>query len=452
MEEKDTAAESNEDGSEDQKSSGDWLTSEVQEAGPCRKLIEATVASTRVREELESSFKELKLNVIVPGFRKGKAPRKLLERKFGEEVKDQVQEKLRDEAFLEVLEKENLEAVGEPEFAKLELSEDETLTFEVTVEVKPDFKLGDYKGLKLEKPSEKVTEKDVEEAIEALRLRNSELVTEEGRKVKEGDTVLGEWRVAVGENVLSEEKEILVPVAKGKVLGVEVDLPKVLKKAKAGDEKSTTINLPEDFENSEFAGREAEILIKIKEVKVNKLPELDDEFAKTLGLDSIDALKEQVEKHVEARKKAASRESLEVQAFDKLLEDAEFDIPEGLLDREAHRMKDDMRRRLRFRGVPPKVVEERLEEMGDSTKDETRKRIKSGFVMDKIAEVEKITATEDEVQNLIESLAADSGQKSADVRKRMEESGMIGNLRTQIRREKSIQLVLDKAETTEEKK
>ncbi len=114
-------------------------------------------------------------------------------------------------------------------------------------------------------------------------------------------------------------------------------------------------------------------------------------------------------------------------------------------------MKDDMRRRLRYRGVPLKVIEEQLEQMDDTAKDESKKRVKGSFILDRIAETEKIVATEDEVQKLIETLAADHGQKPDVVKKRMEKSGAIASLRTQIRREKTVQLILDKAKIKEEK-
>jgi trigger factor len=436
----------------EEESAENWLTSEIEEVGPCKKHIKVAVASARVKEELEEAYQELKRNVMVPGFRKGRAPVKLLERRFGKEMTDQVKESLGSEAFQKVLEDENLTLVGEPQFDEIKMEEDDALSFEVDVEVRPEFELGDYKKLKLSKPSEEVEDSDVDSAIEGLRLQRSELVTEDGKKAAEGDVVLGQWRIVAGENVLSEEKEVLIPVQKGRVHGVEVDLPKVLKNAASGDEKKTKIKLPADFENSEFAGQKAEIRIEVKEIKTRRLPELDEEFAKVLGLDSLEALREEVKKQVAARKKMASREGLESQVFESLLSGADFEVPEGLLEREQKRLRDDMRRRLRFRGVPPKVVEERLEEMGDQARDESVKRIKAGFILDNIAETEKIVATEDEVQRLIEALASDSGQKADAVKKRMEESGAIYNLRAQIRREKAVEWILDKAEITEEKK
>ena len=156
-------------------------------------------------------------------------------------------------------------------------------------------------------------------------------------------------------------------------------------------------------------------------------------------------------KHTEAQKKTESRQGMENQIYEALLSGTDFDLPEGLLEKQERQTKDDMRRRLHYRGVPPKIIEEQLEQMGDATKDESRKRVKGSFILDRIAETEKIVATEDEVQNLIESLAAEHGQKADVVKKRMEESGTIANLRTQIRREKTIQLVVDKAKITEEK-
>lgn len=438
-----------EEGTEGTKSS---LHVGIDEVGPCKKLIKATVEPPRVKEGFDTAYRKLRHSAVVPGFRKGRAPRKILERRFGREIKEQVKQDLLAEAYKELLEDENLTPVGDPEFDKVEVTEDNTLTFEVTLEVRPEFEIGQYKGLKLTKSPEKVTEEDVDRGMENIRLQRAELVTEQGRRAREGDTITGDLSIFVGENVLSQQKEAVVAVRKGRVLGAEIDLPKLLKKASAGDERSTGIKLPDDFENPEFAGQEADLRIKIKEVKIQKLPEINEEFAGLMGFDSVDALREQVRRHLEARKKADAADALELQIFENLLSGAEFDLPEGLLEEQERRMKNDMRRRLHFRGVPPKVIKERLEELNGSTREESKKRIKAGFILDRIAEAEHIVATEDEVQRLIEALAADHGQKPAAVKKRMDESGLIANLRTQIRREKAVQLVLDEAEVTEEEK
>ncbi len=436
----------------DETEAADWLTSELEDTGPCRKHIKAVVAGSRVKEEMEEAYQELRQNVMIPGFRKGKAPVKLLQRRFGKEITDQVKESLGSEAFQKILENEKLTLVGDPEFGDVEIDDESSLKFEADIEVRPEFRLGDYKGMKLTRPSEEVEDADIDQAVEGIRLQRAELVTEEGKKAEEGDVVLARWKIVADENVLSEEREVLIPVRKGRVHGVEVDLPKVLKKAVAGDEKTAKITLPDDFENAEFAGVKAEIRIEVKEVKVHKLPDLDEEFVKTLGVESLETLRNEVSKQVAARKKMASREGLESQVFEKLLSEADFEVPEGLLEREQRRLRDDMRRRLRYRGVPAKVVEERLEEMGEQTREESVKRIKSGFILDNIAEAEKIVATEDEVQRLIEALAADSGQKADAVKSRLEETGGIYNLRSQIRREKAVELILEKAEIEEEKK
>lgn len=428
-----------------------WVDAEVEEVGPCKKLLKVSVRPSHVLEKFDDAYQELKQGAMVPGFRKGRAPVKLLERKFGDEIKKQVEEDLLGEACQQVLDDNGLNLVGDPEFDKIETAEDKTFTFEATAEVKPEFELGKYKELKLTKLSEKVEEKDVDDSIENIRLQRAELVTEDGRKAREGDVIAGELRISSGENVLSEEKETLIPLRKSRVFGIEIDFASVLKKAKAGDEKSTSVKLPDDFENSEFAGQKADLRVKVKEVKVQKLPEVDDEFAGLMGFENVDAFRQGMSRHVESRKKAAARESLESQIFDNLLSEADFDIPEGMLEKEASQRKDDMRRRLRFRGVPVKVIEERLEELDDTTRDETKNRIKSGFILDAIAEAERVVATEDEVQKLIETLASDYGQKAEDVKKRMEESGGIAGLRTQIRREKTVQLILDKAEIAEGK-
>lgn len=424
---------------------GGGVETGIEEIGPCKKLIKATVEPARVSEGFDTAYRELRQNVVVPGFRKGRAPRKLLERRFGKDVKEQVKQDLVAEVYQQVLEDEKLSPVSDPEFDKVEVTEDNSLSFEATVEVRPEFDVGKHKGIALTKLSEDVTEEDVDAGIESIRIQRGELVTEDGRKAKEGDVVAGDLRIAVGKNVLSEQKETLIPVRKGRILGVEVDLLKLLKKASAGSEKTTKIKLPKDFENAEFAGKKAELSIKIKEIKVQKLPEVNEEFAGLLGFESVEALREQVRRHAEEQKKTESRQNLESQIFENLLSGTEFDLPEGLLERQERQMKDDMRRRLRYRGVPPKVIDEQLEQMDDATKDESKKRIKGGFILDRIAETEKITATEDEVQKLIETLAADHRQKPDIVKKRMEESGAIANLRTQIRREKTVQLILDKA-------
>lgn len=440
-----------EEGQTEEKTAEDWLQTEIEETGPCKKHIKATVAPSKVKEEMKTAYGELRQNVAVPGFRKGRAPVKLLERRFGKEVREQVQQDLTGEGFRKIMEDAHLQLVGDPEFGEIELADDDTMTFQADVEVRPEFEIGEYKGLKLKKPSEDVKDADVEESIEVLRKQRAELVTEEGRKTKEGDTVLGEMVISVGDEVLREEREMLMPVQKSTIMGVEVDLPAILKQAAAGDEKTVSIDLPENFAREEFAGKKADMKITVREVKVQQLPEVNDEFAGMLGFDNIDAMREEVRRHTESMKKSASRDALETQIFDNLLEKTDFEVPEGLLAKEEDRFREDMRRRMRYRGVPLKVIDKRLEELGGSTREESTNRIKAGFIIDAVAEKEKIAATEDEVAKLIETLASDYGQKAEDVQKRMEEAGRIPGLRTQIRREKTVQFILDNARITEEK-
>src|SRR5688572_17396248 len=423
-------------------------TADISEVGPCKLKIRVEVTAAKVHERVEDEYKKLAQTAELPGFRKGHAPRPILERKFGKAVLDDLKFELLSGSFEEIKESKQLEPLGEPDVdvEKIELKDNAPFTYEVTIEVKPKIEVKTYAGLKTKKAEATVTEADVESHLKDLREEHAELVPVEGEAAAE-DQVIGDFELRVGEDVKEKAGNVALFLNE-KIAFHGIELPefhKTLAGKKSGDTVEYPLMLAEDHPDKALAGQKARITAKVKAVKRRKLPEMDAAFLKTFDMDTLDELKEDIRKHLQREKEREVKSGQVSQILDQILKENDFPLPEGLIAVSTQEAQERARRELMIRGAPPEEIDASLAKHATESRDAMTRHLKERFVLEEIARKEKIFVTEDDVDAKIQSLAGSMGRHPHEVRAMLEENDALASLRRSMREDRVREFLLSKA-------
>ena len=375
-------------------------------------------------EAQDLAYERTKGRYSLPGFRKGKVPKNLLEKTYGtgifyEEAINQCFPKY----YGEVLDKEpSIVAVANPEVDIKDLS-DEKLVLEAIVAVKPEVELGDYKGINFKKKVYNVKEKDVTEEIERLRERNSRMLDVTDRAVADGDTTLIDYSGSV-DGVKFEggtaEKQTLVIGSKTFIPGFEDQVIGM----NIGEERDINVKFPEEYHAEELKGKDAVFHVKLHEIKVKELPEVNDEFIKeAVGAESVDAYKKEVKERIKKQNADKSDRELEDEMVKVISDNAKVEIPDALIESQIDHMVSEMDYRLSYQGLRLedylKYMGKTMEEYRNEYREQAGVIVKQQLVIEKIIDVEKIEATEADIDAKIEEMAAAQNKKVPDYKKNM---------------------------------
>lgn len=426
---------------EEDEDEGLGTQSTVEETGPCRRLIKAEVPSEKVLEILDKNYREIISTFQIPGFRRGKVPRPLVEKRLGKEIEKEVKESLLEDSFQEVLEEKELRIVGQPKFDKVEFKKGESFSYEVEVEIRPDFNIGDYKGLEIKAVGDEeappITDEIVEDQILRIRKKHAELVVIDPDKATPADVYYGHYTLEIDGLQVHRKDEVLFRPDSGHVEGFLIpDLAEKVASTGASMEFSADVKVPDNYSEVVLQGKDGKLNINIEQIKRPQPPELDEEFAKLWGVDSVDEIRAQVRQELELQREQKIRDILDDRILDRIGEGVQFDLPEGLLEEQTKLSRTKMELSLLQAGVPRKTIDEELKKVDEKGSDELRKEIRHYFIIEKIAELEKIFATEDEVKAQISLLALTSDRPEKVVMEELEESGRIDTIRAEIRNSK----------------
>lgn len=425
----------------------------IEDSGPCRKKIIIEIPESKVKELLGQKYDELRKEAVLPGFRKGRAPLRLLEKRYGTDITNQAKLQLIIDASQEAMKEHKIESLGDPDIdhEKVEVPASGPMKFEFEVEVRPEFELPELDGLEIEKPIIEVTEAKVQQEIEEICKRAGVWTPKEGAVAAE-DQVIADVIVKV-EGAAEQEKldNIEIYVRKtGFVGGVPVeDLDKLLVKAKTGDEKKTTVDVPATFFNEQYRGKKVELGITIREVKQLKPAELNEEFLKRFGLESVDNLKENIRKNMEARSEQESHSAMTDQIYHYLQEKTDFELPADVVASQSAQILRRQYANLLMRGVPKEEVEQQMEELRASSEEDAIEQLKLFFIMDKIAEKFEVSVSDEEINGHIAQIAAQRGRRPEKMRDEMMRDGSLSQFTMQVREQKCIDKILEKAKISE---
>ena len=423
----------------------------ITEAGPCKKVLKFEIPKETIESEFEKKTAEVCDTVELPGFRKGRVPRKLVEKRFGAQIKDDVKQSVVSDCYQKALEEHKLNPVGNPQFGEIKLEVGQPLNFDVTLEVWPIFELGQYKGLKLKKKPSNVTEEDIGKVLQGMSLRKTQLSVVQDGSVKRGDHIICDCKVKVGRSVVLEDDDVEILVENG-VAVANIPIPELVTKLegiKSGKECEIEIKLSDSFTKEEFRGKDAELKLTVKEIKRLAVPDVDDNFAKTLGSESLEDLKSNVRKRIEIDKKNWAEDDMRNQILDILLDETKFDLPQYFVNYHTEQRVYKHQLDLQKRGMPLEEIQKQTENIKNASAESVMRELKASIILDNIAEKEKIFVTENEVEQRIAAIARTYNTDVTRVRKQLERQGSLSYFRNEMRENKVINLLLKEAKIEE---
>ncbi|WP_195269204.1 trigger factor [Eubacterium sp. 1001713B170207_170306_E7] len=412
--------------------------------------VEITVSAEDFQKAIKQSYNKNKKHFTIQGFRKGKAPRKLIEAHYGKGVfyEDAIDFAFPD-AYKDALDELKLEPVTRPELQEVKEASEDGAVFIVNIGLKPAATLGEYKGAEIESLEAVITDEDIDAELTRMAGMNARIITDENTEAKKGDTVIIDFVGSIdgvpfdgGASkgyTLELGSNVFIPGFEDQLIGT-----------KAGEEIDVKVSFPEDYQQEDVAGKDAVFKTTVKEVQVKELPEIDDEFAKDVSeFDTLDELKVSVAERLKEQKTTELRRNAENKVIDFAVQNAEIDIPYLMVVEELDRTLDTYDRQLSGQGLSLKdylgYMGSTVEQFRESMKEDVERNIKADFVLTEIAEAEKLEPTEEEMEEEIKRYAASMQQDFEEFKKTVNET-MEGYMKTDIKRRKAIDFLVDAAQ------
>ncbi|WP_314587083.1 trigger factor [Paenibacillus terrigena] len=411
-------------------------------------VLQVEVDAERVTGALDKAFKKVVQKVAVPGFRKGKVPRPIFEKRFGiESLYQDAIDILLPEVYTEAITETNIEPVDRPEIDVEQFGKGENFVFKAKVMVKPEVKLGEYKGISVPVESVTVTDEEVAAELERLQQRHAELVVIDEDTAKEGDTVIIDFEGFVDGNPFEGgkgERYSLELGSKSFIPGFEEQLIGL----GTGDFKDVDVTFPEVYHAEELAGKPAVFKVKLHEIKRKQLPVLDDEFAKDVSeFDTLDEFKADLIKQISDRKVKENEAKREGEIVEKAAEAAEVEIPQPMIDTEVESMVRDFDNRLRAQGMNLDMFMtfsgQTIEDMKGQMATDAEKRVRNNLVLEQIAKEENIVATEEDVTEELSKMAEAYKRSTDEIRSILSANGSLANLQEEVAIRKTVQFLVD---------
>jgi len=384
----------------------------VENLAPCKKLLRVEVDAKAVDEIFDAITKDYQKQAALPGFRPGKAPREMVAKKYEADIKDEAKRKLIGENYRKALDEKKISVIGNPDIEEIQFGRGQVLQFAATIETAPEFQLPEYKGLPVRRETKSVTDADVERALNLLAQQHVKFETV-GRELKMGDVAVVNYtgtcdgkpitETAPTAKGLTEQKNFWVDIAPDTFIA---GFAAQLAGAKAGDKRTVNVDFPADFVTKQLAGKKGVYEVEVIEVKEKISPPVDDELAKKFGAENLEKLRAGVRVDLENELKAKQRRSIQKQIIDAILGGANFELPETAVAHETRNVVYNIVQENAKRGVPRELIEKQKEEIYSVAAHGAKERVRLAFLIQRIAEQEKISVTQEEVLQSAQQLAA----------------------------------------------
>jgi trigger factor len=422
--------------------------SEVEVLEGCKRRLKASVPVEKVREELDKNYRQLTQSVQLPGFRKGKVPRKLLEARYGEEIEGDVKEALLSVSLAEVVEEKDLKVIGSPRFDNIQFDKDSDLSYEVEFEVRPEFEVPSLDGFEGRAEPVPVTEDKVDERIELFRRNEARFAPIDSAQAGPDDLHTGKYQLFREEEKVKPSEDVAFTPSRKIIAGFTIDdLPERC----ASWDRSTPlvidgIRVPDDFPDEVLRGTQVRLEFLLDDARRIELADLET-VAKALGLSGgADELRKTMREELEKESQRTADAELDQKILDALLEKTPMDLPEGLLEAQKKRWRLEREYKLLEEKVPKEEIAALVEKEGETAAEDLKRGLKTFFIFEKVAESEKVFVTEREVDVRVERFAGLYGLPPDRVREELRKTGRLDEIRSMIRHEK-VRLLLRKAVT-----
>jgi len=417
----------------------------VEELESCKRRLAVEAPLDIVQKEWEKAYGRVQKRASLPGFRRGHVPRSLVKLHFADDVRREVAEHLIPDVYRQALSEAQIAPVNEPDLQDLKLEEDAPLSFTAVVEVKPAITLGDYRGVEVQHVPAPVTDAEVDETLERMREQHAQFNSVE-RPAGAGDLVVVDYTLAPQDHEPTTANGYHFLVGSGTVLP-EIDTAVV--GMSAGEQREVSLQFAEDHRMESLRGKSGTASLKLGEVKEKVLPVLDDEFAKVLGeFETLDAVKSEVRRQLEAGREAESRRALEDKVMDTLLAHHEFGVPDAMVMRQVAHQVEHTRERLRRQGVDPDGIQWDYTKIVGELRPVAEKAVRRALLLEAIADKEALATNEEDVDAEVERFAKASQRPAPAVRRMMEKSGDLDALRHGLRERKTLDLLIEHTRVT----
>src|SRR5215204_3486618 len=428
------------------------MTANVTKLEDNKVRLDVEVPPEAVRQGVEAKVKELGQQVRVPGFRPGKAPRRVIENRLGRDYiyMEALQEQLPG-WYSQAIVETDVRPIDQPEIHFDDpLDEEEGFKFSATVEVRPEATLGDYKGVEAPRREVEISDEDVEDRIEELRAQFATLVAVEGRPAQEGDFVILDFsgeRLAGGPLEGAEAEDYMLEIGGGELLP---DFEENIVGMNAGERKQFAVTFPLDYAEETLRGESVLFNVHAKEIKERDVPPLDDEFAKEASeFETLGELRIAVREELEATSEQRVEGEFRGRVLDVVAENSEVEMPEVMVHEKAHEMVDSFERSIRSQGMDPEqyyqLAGTNHAEFEERVSPDAEDTVKKELVLDAVAAAENIVAGEDETMHEIGHLAEDSERSVEDIVKTMRRNGTYSMLEEEISRQKALDFLVENA-------
>jgi trigger factor len=409
-----------------------------------------------VNSSLDKVYNDVSYEIKIPGFRKGKIPKNILNLHLSKEYfYDKAAEKLIPESYLEAIKKSKIQPIDQPEIKVIQIEEDKPLIFEATVQVRPEVKLGSFDKISIQKEDIKVTASDVKNEIMRIQENQAKLNVVKNRKSKKNDFLVIDSEGYVEGKTIEGSKVEKQLVQLGKNTAPEFN-DKLLG-CSAGDEKEIKILVPKDVKDKEIAGKEITYKVKVIEIKEKELPELNEDFVKTVGnYKTVDDFKKDIKNRLEKQVEMVNKNNYERKLLEKVTEVCEVKVPKVLIERELEYMMKSLEDDLKAKDVTLEDYYKSIKTDKEKVKKEyeivAEKRIKQELILDKISQVENLKVTEEEVKDKIKTIAKEMKQDPLKVEATFKKNNNLDGLEESIKREKIIDFLSKKIKIIKSKK
>ncbi|MGG3450822.1 trigger factor [Domibacillus aminovorans] len=414
-------------------------------------VLTVEVDTETVKKGLDAAFQKVVKTINVPGFRKGKMPRPLFEQRFGvESLYQDAIDAILPEAYGNAIDEAGIDPVDRPEIDVEQFEKGKPFIFKATVTVKPEVKLGEYKGLEVEKASTDVTDEDVQNELQDLQKRHAELVVKEEGTVENEDTVVIDFEGFVNGEAFEggQAENYSIVIGSGTFIpGFEEQIIGM----KTGEEKEVEVTFPEEYHAEELAGQPAVFKVKLHEVKAQELPELNDDFAKETDeeVETLDALTAKIKERLAEQKQSASEQKLRDDLVEQAVANAESDIPDVMIDSEIDRMLQEFTQNLSMQGMNLDLYYQfsgqSEADLRAQMKENAATRVRTSLTLEAIAVAENLEPTDEDVEAEVNKMAEQFGLSKEDIQKAL---GSLDGMKADLKIRKAVEFLVENSKTS----
>lgn len=417
----------------------------ILEEKECLKTLKIEVPGDKVLIEIENMYNNLQKVAEVPGFRAGKAPRNMIEKYFKNKVEKEVLEKLVADAYTDAIKSTNFSPIDYPNISELKFEVGKPLEFKAQIEVKPEVKIKEYKGIKIKKEPVDIKPEEIDKTIKFLQERNAEFVTIEGKPIAEGHFAAIDFTGFIDgkEAVNLKTDNYILEIGSHKILP---EIENGLIGVNLNEQKEITVDYKPDFQNKELAGKKVTYKVTVKSIREKKLPVLDDEFAKDVGdFKTLADLRSNIE--TKLKEEAENKEKVRITnaIIDEIVKSVAFSVPPTLVKNEAEHLNKDFESRMKSQNMTYEALGKTKEEIAKQYDEMAVNRVKAYLILEEIAKLEKIEVKDEEIDNEIKGVLARAGKEADSWKDYLNSEKGRSNVKGQLRQDKTLDLLYKEA-------